>query len=307
MSLQPRIALACIFVTALAACTDDASPSDTGEGVGGGPAGGSGGVAQGGADNTGGSVASAGGGGANDGGGGTAPSCWYEQNWSYPDTAAMIAANTNTFSLGTVSLETGELHDGTTGPFMRATLRGDGTEDHTNYDLDLPGAGAGVSEELWVEFYLRFNEAWSIVSDDKTFFIFPPDGGGTRWEIHFANGRIWGGPSGSPGDFFVVAEDGAPLSSAAIWDGQWHRNRLYLRINSAQGVADGAFYWWLDDQVLLDASTLDAVRMEDGESFDTGTFDTYFAAVRLGANADPTGSGVRDWGRLCIYNQDPGW
>lgn len=240
---------------------------------------------------------------------GSATPCFWEERWDYADTAAMIAANTNTFSLGTVSLETGTLPDGSTGNFMRATLRGDGTEDDTNFDLDIPGAAAGVTDEIWVEFYLRFDDAWSGTSDDKTFFVFPPEGMGSRWEIHYGLGtRVYGGPSGAPGDFFVVSEDGSPLDLEDVWDGQWHRHRLYLRISSASGVADGAFYWWFDDAALVSDTVADLLRGEDGEAIDTTpTADSYFSSVRLGANADPVGSGVRDWGPVCVHTTDPGW
>lgn len=236
-----------------------------------------------------------------------AASCFFEERWEYADTAEMIAANTNDFSLGTVSLETGILPDGTTGQFMRATLRGDGTEDETNFDLPIVGAAAGETDEVWVELYIRFDSAWRIGSDDKTFFISPPEGMGTRWEIHYANGRSWGGPSGAPGDFFVVSEDETPLAHTDVWDGEWHRHRVHLRFSSASGASDGAFRWWFDDQVLLSESVSDLVRGEPGEPIDTGAANTYFASIRLGANADPTGSGVRDWGPICIHTSDPGW
>lgn len=233
--------------------------------------------------------------------------CFWEERWDYASTAEMIAANTNDFSLGMVSLESGTLHDGTEGNFMRATLRGDGTEDETNFDLSIPGAAADTTNENWVEFYLRFDDAWSGTSDDKTFFVFPETG--SRWEIHYGlNTRIYGGPSGAPGDFFVVSEDGAPLDLENVWDGEWHRHRLYLRISSASGAADGAFYWWFDDLALVSDEAVDLLRGEDGENIDTTpTADSYFTSVRLGANTDPMGSGVRDWGRICVYTDDPGW
>ncbi len=232
---------------------------------------------------------------------------FWEHNWDYASTQEMINANTNSYSLGEVSLESGTLFDGSTGNFMRAHLRGDGSEDETNYDMNIPGAGAGVTDEVWIEIWVRFDDNWYGTSDDKTLFVWPARG--SRWEIHYGLGqRVYGGPSSMPGDFFIVSDDGNRLDVEDVWDGQWHRHRLHLRASSSQGASDGAFEWWFDDQELVTANQPALYGSRTGEGLNTGSsYDTHFTSMRLGANADPRGSGQRDWGRIRIWTSNPGW
>ena len=242
------------------------------------------------------------------GGGGVTPFFEWDPN-DYSTTQQLIDANTNGSSLGDVQLVTGQtLHDGSTGNVMRSTYTGDGTTDDCNYDLSI-GGGSGLTEEFWIEFYLRFNAAWSINSDDKTFFFNPQTG--SRWEIHYGlfGTRVYGGPSANPNDFAVVSDGGVgePLNDLDndLWDGNWHRHRVHGRYGTG---TSGAFWWWIDDEVLLSDSVEALFGWGDGEGINTGD-GNWLNTVRLGANADPTGgaNAYRDWGELKIYTSDPGW
>lgn len=225
----------------------------------------------------------------------------------YNTTQELIDANTNDFNLGPVSLVDGEtLFDGSTGKVMRSFYDGDGSSSDCNYDLTLPGA----LTEFWLEIDVRFNAAWTmdgvVQPDDKTFFFNPQTG--SRWEIHYGLGaRIYGGPSANPSDFAVVSDGGAgePLNDLNndVWNGQWIRIRLKGRYGAA-----GAF-WWIHDDLVLISDTVQALYgWGDGEPIDTGD-GNYLNFVRLGANANPNGglNAYRDWGRLRLFDQDPGF
>src|SRR5690606_36418208 len=128
------------------------------------------------------------------------PSVWFSWDWDRFNTTQEMRSAAAFCCNGTVSLETGTLPDGSTGKFMPAHLRGDGREDMTDYDIRLP-AGA---REVWVEFWLRFGDNWSIRSDDKTFFLYSNAQGARRWELHVGSDRgnySYAGAGGNTSEF----------------------------------------------------------------------------------------------------------
>lgn len=224
----------------------------------------------------------------------------FVRDWNdYSSTAEMIAANTNGFSLGEVELVTGQtLPDGSSGNVMRSWYRGNGEQD-ANYDIAFPPA-----QELWIELWIRFDPSWGGTSDDKTFFLWPHNG--SRWEIHYGLGqRIYGGPSGMPGDFFIASDDGIRLDVDDVWDGEWQRIRLHVKADNP-----GTFAWWHGDQELV-GPNIPSMWSNDyfgGEGINTGmSGPDVFHGMRLGANADPQGDVYRDWGPIRMYTEDPGW
>lgn len=240
-----------------------------------------------------------------DPGGDVTPFYEFDPN-DYASTAELLAASSNP-SPAFCSLATGELReDGSTGGVLRQTLPGTtGVESHVNYDLTIPGASAGTTAEVWVEFWQRYT-GWEAPSDDKTFFISPNTG--ARWETHYGlfGTRVYGGPSGMSGDYFIVSDDNIQFNiDTELWDGQWHRIRLYCRAGSS---SNAAFYWATDDTIhISDTVTEIYSPFRDGENISL-TMGPYFATMRLRANCDPGGTNpICDWGALRIYNEDPGW
>lgn len=248
------------------------------------------------------------------------PSPAYEQQWNYANTSAAIAASMGT-PAGTCTLMTeGGIPTSTTDKFMRTQYPGNGTEGSVNLDY-LLGLGSGT-REAWFELWIRFDDAWGATSDDKTWFVFSNGDGNRRWEIHYGS---WANQAGTAGSIYGAAGNGAwgatvsslpdfsapqygALSLSDVWDGDWHRHRLYLRMNT-QGQSDGAFYWWFDDKVLI-SDQVQGVSWEPkyGTNVGAGNLSAdYFHSMRLGANADPDGSGIRDWGPIRIYTTNPGW
>lgn len=172
-------------------------------------------------------------------------------------------------------------------------------------DLDLrtPDVkGSGVTDQLWVELWVRFSPdfvtrapaEWSCSSAPDYKFIFIHQFGSSgRWEIKsgtFGNSWAFGRPSG-PSDEFSV-----PMSpNFLFWDGEWHRYRMYAKLGQGSGV----FRAWLGD-----TKVVDAVNISDG-----GVTEIW--GIRLGANMNQgPGSPVTvHWGRLRLWwgGNDPGW
>lgn len=234
---------------------------------------------------------------------------WYAQHWGYINAAAMIADAyaTNTGGGGTLSLLEADAEGGQSDvdKAFRATYNTDGIS-YASLGLRPPLWNVDKPRELWIEIYLRYDAAWEIASDDKTFFLLEdhtdadgPTGGISevaRWELHMVHPSYWyGGPSGGLGaglpDYFKYTN---PIIA---WDGNWHRLRFHVKMSSAPTATNGIWRVWWDDTLVFDE-----------ENVPTGSPSlAYFRNITLGANADPTGSGVRDWGRIRMFTVDPGW
>ena len=236
---------------------------------------------------------------------------WFSWDWTRFNSTQEMRAAAGYCCGGTVTLESGTLPDGSQGKFMRAHLRGDGTEDHTDYDIYLPPG----AREIWLEFWLRFDDNWTTRSDDKTFFLYSNSQGARRWELHYGPDRgnySYAGVGASATEWIVSSVDIQPVRlnvPSRVWDGQWHRHRIYARMSSSSTASDGALYWWFDDTVLLSATVGDVWNpSKKGEGVRTTNQPSdYFHSIRLGANADPQGSGIRDWGPIRIWTTNPGW
>ena len=231
---------------------------------------------------------------------------WYEQQWDYASTAAMKAAAYFTVEAqgGTIALQTSGVEGGqsSVNKALRATYS---TTQQSTAELSLlpPNFDVTKPREVWVEVYLRFNASWNAQSDDKTFFYLEDQsaaggpGETARWETHIVTPTYWyGGPSGAVGvqlpDFFKY--QGASLNP---WDGNWHRFRHHFRMSSSPNATDGAYRVWWDNQLVINQTGIAT----------NSPAQAFFRNVSLGANADPAGSGIRDWGRLRIFTSNPGW
>lgn len=156
-------------------------------------------------------------------------------------------------------------------------------------------------KHVWVEVYARFSpnftvrapSEWNCTSAAELKFIFGAVTGGTsRFNLEFqANRWIFG----YPGNETAVVRDGAPTPSS-FWDGQWHRFRFEFKVSSATDVADGAARAWVDDLQIADISGVVINR--------TGL---YGIPLARNINQGPGQPQSLWWGRIRIYDSNPGW
>jgi hypothetical protein len=232
---------------------------------------------------------------------------WYEQNWDYTSTATMKAAAWSVTELSGASValqETGvEGGQSSVNKALRAIYSTTG-ESTAKTGIRPPNWNVTKPREVWVEIWIRFNAAWVTNSDDKTFFYLEDHSlaGGpletNRWETHLVAPTLWyGGPSGGVVGLTIPDYFKNNTLNVNPWDGAWHRFRQHLKMSSTPSALDGAYKVWWDDIVILDKA-----------NFGSGSpAQAFFHSIYLGANADPKGSGIRDWGRVRVYITNPGW
>jgi hypothetical protein len=231
---------------------------------------------------------------------------WVE-TWNYeplpPGTECALTSGPLYCKVGNVAIETGTLIDGTTGRFLRARYPGNGVAGVANVDLRLPEHVR--SSELWIEVEVRFDSSWGINSDDKTFFVMQDKPGicteCDRWEFHLrglggGNQDHFAGANNMSPEWFFNFPGGVWDLASQVWDGRWHTVRLHLR-NPGTG-SDGIFRLWWDGKLVQDQSGFATRNTPTG---------SVFSHIILGANSDPFGSGVRDWGRVRVWTSNPGW
>lgn len=156
-------------------------------------------------------------------------------------------------------------------------------------------------KHVWVEVYARFSTnftvraptEWNCTSAAEYKFLFGSVSSGTgRFNLEFQSNR-W--IFGYPGNETAVVRDGTPAPSS-FWDGQWHRYRFEFKVSSATDVADGAARAWIDDLQIADLSGLVINR--------NGLY-----GIPLGRNMNQ-GPGAPQsvwWGRVRVYDSNPGW
>lgn len=167
-------------------------------------------------------------------------------------------------------------------------------------------------EEMWAEVWFRLSDNYTACHPDEepcdhkfVFFQYAKDGDG-RAEVHFTGG---GQQSTKPeselkhfaGIGFQDTKRSMMVgpSLADLKDGGWHHTRMYARVSSAPGVADGVLRVWIDG--VLRGEITDAVTTKDGQTF---------RRLLIGRNKDK-GQDVGTesvWvGRAAIWDTDPGW
>lgn len=156
-------------------------------------------------------------------------------------------------------------------------------------------------KHVWVELWVRFSSnfvvraptAWGCTSASEYKFLFGSVTGGTsRYNLEFQTNR-W--IFGYPGNETAVVKDGSPAPST-FWDGEWHRFRFEFKVSSATGAADGIARAWVDDQLIGDVSNVVINR--------TGLY-----GIMLGRNMNQGPGQLQSiwWGRVRLYDSNPGW
>lgn len=216
----------------------------------------------------------------------------------FGSTEEMILASPDRGALGHVELAQTDRPEGGIGNVMRAffdTVTPHGTKG-TNYIIGIPPEMKD-SNQLYVEFKMRYNPTWTHHTDDKTCFIGTP--GGTRYALHYG---IFGDRHYAefPGEQPVVAEDGVvkqsgePFNLDMVLDGNWHTHRWFIEENDGDGF--GRLGWWFDRIMLHDPRVL--VRNHNAPAV---PFDSFWA----GGNANPPDDATRDWARVEFWTERP--
>ncbi len=227
---------------------------------------------------------------------------WFEHHWDYESTEDMLAqvhrvSQSHGGVIELLSNQPGGLTN--TGNVLRATypIPPSGGA-HAGADILPPRYLIDKPQELWIENMIRFDAEWHILSDDKTWYLLEDwrDIGGDNevwpWRTTIRENSWF---TSSSGRITVCFSDNPPN----IWDGEWHAMRHHLRMPSGPGVCDGIARLWINDELIIDGTGM-CTRSHAPQ-------DTFFRNVAHGRNANPIGSGVRDWGRMRIYTQNPGW
>jgi len=156
--------------------------------------------------------------------------------------------------------------------------------------------------DVWIELYLRWSLNFTTQNvngcatppNHKLLFGYVvPDLSG-RWSL------MWGqqGHLGVEGEWPRAGWAEVAPSGAVYWDGNWHRVRLHWKFSSTASATDGVYQLWIDEPIVYDNRSL------------TTTEGNAIHWLVLGANLDqgiPAGTMSLWWGRIRVWNEDPGW
>ena len=235
----------------------------------------------------------------------------------YTDTANMFADPRNIYSTAE-DLLTGQMSLGTDGGYggspnyMRYTypdrtaLSGSRCADYTiGRNIKFYSNGSTVINDVWVEISTRFSSGFSVKA---------PAGWSCQSGagLKFIFGRIPVGPRYALGmDDTAWMVDWPPggfddrtnfVSSFNPFDGEWHTYRHHWKPSTTTTSADGIVKVWLDGVVCYSSTTLNIKNSSDGTV--TGT---YGLALARNINQGPDHVQTLDWGKIVVYNTDPGW
>jgi hypothetical protein len=246
-------------------------------------------------------------------GAGSAAVPFLEEDFSTYTSTANLLANPNNYYATAEDFRTGQIN-------LDESVGFGGSTKSMRYDFpDRTGeGGSGTSgrctdytisrmlktdgrKHVWIEVYARFSpnfvvrapDAWGCTSASELKFLFGSvTGGPSRFNLEFQTNR-W--IFGYPGNETAVVRDGSPAPST-LWDGQWHRFRFEFKVSSATDVADGAARAWVDDVQIADVSGVVINR--------TGLY-----GIPLGRNLNQGPGQLQSiwWGRIRLYETNPGW
>lgn len=238
---------------------------------------------------------------------------WQEQTWDFADIAAMRAAP-NLEGAG----DAGGL--GASRPVVLPTPGPwGGNRALENYFGTIPADWQPqvatnwyfprTERELWLETWIRFDDNWEIGPgnpnyaaangnvDHKTIFIWEENW--RRWEVKF--GPNWGDcvASAASHDIFygyLTFPDnrGKCQADRDVWDGQWHRFRIHVKM----GTGNGRMRVWWDDSLVIDRQGLD-----------TQSGSNRFMGITFGGNRNQGTNQPMSffYGPARLFRADPGW
>lgn len=262
---------------------------------------------------------------------------WFEEAWDYADTAEMESDPNGWFeadhqdepTLTDITLDTGLTTPwgGTTACKLSFDdMSGElpaGTEVNLGKNVLLPDAEADAPKEIWMEFYIKFDDVWSTTFgagefDHKTMFLLQRrvSGSNYRWDW-----RVGNQANANPGMLFQYAGQSSnywlntDLSGSGtgragandyLWDGAWHVVRIHAKLSSDFEVTDAEKHMWIDGVKLAQQTGFFTPGEADGQP--RATEDEFFQRLALGRNISrPNQAQAFWWGRIRIYVDDPGW
>jgi hypothetical protein len=205
--------------------------------------------------------------------------------------------DSETFNAPQISLDTGVGYGGLT-QSMKYTWpsRAQCTDFSIGRNLTLPSN----VPELWLEVYARFSSGFTTQASgcggqsnpDYKFLFGRITGMSSRFEIVLGNGGS-AIITGYPGNEEAVRA-AITTTSSGIWqDDAWHRFRFHWKIGSGTGAMEA----WID-----------GTKIANLTGVSTGsTTGIYGVAMGRNMNQGPTVSQSLWWGRVAIYNSNPGW
>lgn len=239
------------------------------------------------------------------GGGGGGGAAWLLEDFStYSNTANFLADPRGIYSTAEDEATTQMTLDKSTG----VNIDGYALTQSVRYDYNAPACTSQTVErnlvlpttvkEMWFELYLKFTT--NFTTQDSAGCGTPPDFKMFFLRIDEAIGRgavRWG--SQTPPEVTVEIGNAVDLYTGAFIsaysDNHWHRVRGHWRLNGANSVI----------QLNIDGTTV-----YNNSALNAGGTDPHFYGISLGRNLDqgvPAGTMSEWWGRVAVFNSDPGW
>lgn len=174
------------------------------------------------------------------------------------------------------------------------------------FDLVFPAAATDSLREIWIEFYWRTSSDWATNQsgdgnpDHKTFLV-TDQNSSIRWSFKIGNQSGTGiacytATDGASGPALQTTNLDAPNDA---WDGSWHQIRLHYKMASTNGGTDGQIDCWFDG-TLYRSGTVSSNQLDT----------EYFEEIQIGRTfnqAIATGSIWHQYGRIRVFDIDPGW
>ncbi len=181
--------------------------------------------------------------------------------------------------------------------------------------LQFPTA-IGAGQDVWYEWVVKFSPTFNTNvgagfaghSGDYKFMFLEPLGGGSRTELksgtEFGAAPItWGTGStfSTTWDINTVTQDSHGFNTpASVWDGQWHVYRAHAKISTTTSSNDGLWRVWMDGVVYENDVNISYGTLTRGELWPGNN-----------NNVGPSGAAGQVismwWGRIRVWNTDPGW
>lgn len=250
------------------------------------------------------------------------PDAWFEEDFSaYTSVTQMISSNPNgwidTFNVGNQQymqiLNEGVPEIGT-GKCLRYNFpAGFNANEEIRLILEMPDALSELWLELWVRCSNSFTTAGPQSGNDDYKWVFlhtlPDESGRIEMrmtqEIEIGEAGGLGYPTGwlgVPTNIDCVSELDSP-GNGHIWDGKWYRYRYHVDLS----YTDGKLRFWMKPTGQSEtryANHTGITNWRAAQKVYTGMDNIY-----LGANMNTGCSRAMqlDWGRVRVYNVDPGW
>jgi len=252
-----------------------------------------------------------------------APTPWLAEDFStYTSTSNMISDPRHIYSdgedvnTGQMTLDTTVGYGGLTQSMRydyadRTSVGGSGlTGRCTDYVIGRALVLPTTTQEIWAEFYVKFTvgfttvapSVWGCTSNPDLKLIFGRTHPDNRYEVKAGNSTleewVWRWPGGPETN--VPA---AQFPPANVFNDTWMQIRVHFKNSTTATSHDGAYAFWLNGVVVKDTTGVNTIA-NDGVSQIT---DLYGIWLGQNLNQGPAALQSLWWGRVRVYNSDPGW